>query len=95
MEIVWTDNSKNTFYELVDYFGEYWEDKQYLNFKQRTLSLLDNISKNPKMFSEFKGDIRKAVLLEKISIFYRAKNDKIILITFWHNKQSLNKLKLN
>ena len=57
MEIVWTDNSKNTFYELVDYFGEYWEDKQYLNFKQRTLSLLDNISKNPKMFSEYRDDI--------------------------------------
>ena len=32
MEVVWTDNAKHTFYELVDYFGEYWEDKQFINF---------------------------------------------------------------
>ncbi len=94
MEIIWTANSKITFYELVDYFGQYWEEKQYLNFKQRVLQLLNNISKNPEMFKIYNNGVRVAVWLEKISLFYVVKNDKIYLITLWHNRQSLNTLML-
>lgn len=46
------------------------------------------------MFKIYNNGVRVAVLLEKISLFYVVKNDKINLITFWHNRQSLNTLML-
>ena len=91
MDIVWTNNTKITFYELTAYFGEYWQQKQYFNFEMRVLALLENISQNPKMFKGYKNDIRKAILLDKISLFYTVENNINYIL---HNKQSLNKLKL-
>jgi len=54
------------------------------------------ILENPRLFqsSGIKKDLRRVVILKHNTLYYRLKEDKIEIISFFSNRQNPNKRKL-
>ncbi len=94
--IVWSDPAKKDYWQNIDYLLENWTEKQAENFIDTVYNVLDIISNNPKTFAktEYKN-IRSAIVVKQIRLFYRIKNGNIVeLVRFWNNYQNPEKLNL-
>ena len=87
MVTIWTTTAEKSYYELIIYFSEYWGKRQFENFKFQTLDLIKKIEKNPAPFPKYNEEVRKCILLEKIALYYRHKeeNNRIEILLFRHN----------
>ncbi len=65
-------------------------------FVRKTDKLLSQIAENPEICLAIEGkeDVRKGVVTNQTSVFYRIKDKFIQLITFWDNRRNPDKLKL-
>ena len=88
MEIYWTHKAKITFFNNVTYLENYWNDQVAENFENETLRVLEIIEKNPHI-GRYDEDFGCNIILivKQIYLLYEPQNDKIILLTFWDNRQ--------
>ncbi len=97
MKLSWTPTSRHTFFSILEYLGKKWSEKEIGNFIYEVESVTKQISENPYMFkvSKIKRNVRKAIITEHNSLFYRIKPRKkeIELLTFWDNRQNPAKSK--
>ena len=88
MEIIWSDEAKKTFKNNVKYLKKYWSQKEVDSFVFEAFRTLEIIKKMPhigRYDNYFQCNI--LVIVEQISLFYDIKDNKIILLTFWDNRQ--------
>ncbi|NOR74901.1 MAG: hypothetical protein GQ525_07060 [Draconibacterium sp.] len=97
MEISWTPKAKNDYTLILNYLLSNWGSKEVNKFITQTNKVLKLIELNPQMFIESskKRNVRKGFVTKHNSIFYQIKprKKKIILLTFWDNRQNSNDLK--
>jgi plasmid stabilization system protein ParE len=89
LKIKWTKEARLTYYSVLHYLQEEWSDNEVIDFVDRTDKLILIISKQPYIYkaSSYK-QIRQAVIGKQNSLFYLVKNEEIILLTFWGNRQN-------
>ena len=96
MKILWTPTARKTFFSIIDYLAENWSEKEILSFTGKVDRVLTRIQKNPELFIASKGDssIRRGLVVKQITLIYRIVTEKseIHLLTFWDNRQNLEKL---
>jgi len=96
--IVWSDKSKKTYADIIEYLNFKWTEKEIHHFIFRTDSLIEKITGNPYLFQQYKTDplTRQAVLHENVILIYQisAEGDTVNLLTFWSTRQNPKKLKL-
>ena len=88
MEIVWSDEAKRTFKNNVNYLKNHWSKKEVDKFVFEALHTIEIIKTMPhvgRYDDYFQCNI--LVVVEQISLFYDIETDKIILLTFWENRQ--------
>jgi hypothetical protein len=87
--IRWTAEVVKTYEAIILYLQNEWSDKEVTEFANRVNRLLITISNHPYLFKASKyRSIRKAVIGKQNTLFYFIRNDEIILLTFWDNRQS-------
>lgn len=94
-DIFWTPNALKELAQTIKYLENNFSEKEIKKLANKIESTLLLISKNPNLFPISENrNIHKAVLLKYNSMYYRIKNDKIEILSFFSNRQSPDKKKL-
>ncbi len=95
--ILWSYEAIKTFDTNVKYLSDNWTEKEIKSFLKQTKDIFIRIQRYPEMYApSLKAvGVRKVAINKYIIWFYRyySSSDKIILLTFWHNKQNPARMK--
>ena len=94
--IRWTDNALKELAETIAFLETNWTEKELRKLSNALDKTLNLISQNPYLFqsSDFKKNIRRAVILSLNSLYYKIKDQDVEIISFFSNRQSHTKRKL-
>jgi plasmid stabilization system protein ParE len=94
--ILWTDNALSELSETIEYLEENWTEKEIENFANELEHTIELISKSPEMFqsSKKKKGIRRAVVMNLNSLYYRKRKDSVEILSFFANRKDPNDLKI-
>jgi len=88
MDIIWTDEAKNSYKIIIANILENWNIEIVLKLESEVDSLLNNLSNNkhlcPKSSQEKK--LRRCVVSKQTSLLYEIKGSSIYLISFFDNR---------
>lgn len=89
MIVEWSAKAKGSYESLLDYLLSEWSEKEAENLTLEVSKVLLMISIYPKIFKSFKNEnIRLALITKHTSLYYKIYPEKIILVTFWDNRQN-------
>ena len=78
----------------LSYLKNNWPKISLLNFLDKEEKTINLIKNNPDFFPLWKENlnIRKAIIVKQITLFYEVKNNIIEILLFWNNYQNPKKL---
>ena len=94
MKIVWTKRAQLSFDQIVDFLQNEWSVNSAIRFVQKTNHFLEILKKHPYIGSAepVKKDLRSFVLTRQTIVFYRIKDeDIIVLLKFFDARQDPSK----
>jgi plasmid stabilization system protein ParE len=96
LKIVWSKRASVKFDQIVSYLTDEWGGKSAKKFIGRVFDFLEILSEFPEIGSveNKEKNIRGFTIIKQVNLYYRIKNDKIILILFFDNRQNPKKKKL-
>ncbi|RLD63591.1 MAG: type II toxin-antitoxin system RelE/ParE family toxin [Bacteroidetes bacterium] len=87
MKIIWSNQAKFSYEEIIDFILEQWPTDIALDFENKTNNLLDKLKKNIKLCpNSKKKQLRKCVIHKNTSLIYKIVKPNIELITFIDNR---------
>lgn len=94
-EIFWTENALLELNETYQYLKENFSNTEIEKLSNKIELIQRLISSNPKLFpfSEFKG-VRRAVVKKFNTLYYRIKDERIEVLSFYNNRKDSKKRKL-
>ena len=90
LEIVWSSRADKKFDKILEYLVKEWGNKVTKLFVKKVYDFLDILSEFPEigtLENKEKG-IRGFVIIKQVSIFYIIRNNRIIILNFFDNRQS-------
>ncbi|HMP29502.1 MAG TPA: type II toxin-antitoxin system RelE/ParE family toxin [Saprospiraceae bacterium] len=96
LKIFWTDNALKELQNTIEYLQEHWSEKELRSLAHNLEKTLELISNNPNIFqsSEYKKDIRRAVVMKLNTLYYRVNGNTVEFISFFSNRQNPIRRKL-
>jgi plasmid stabilization system protein ParE len=93
-KVIWSKFAVKDYSQNVDYLLKEWTLTDAQEFANNAENIINIISKMPESFplSDYKN-VRKATVCKQISLLYKINKTEIILLRFWNNKQSPQKIK--
>ncbi|MBI1288258.1 MAG: type II toxin-antitoxin system RelE/ParE family toxin [Flavobacteriales bacterium] len=93
--IIWSPEAATDYQSNIEFLLIRWTEREAAHFIAVTNEILNLIENNPHAFrSVGYKQVRAAVILPQITLFYRVEeNGAIELIRFWNNYQNPQKLK--
>ncbi|MEM0518189.1 MULTISPECIES: type II toxin-antitoxin system RelE/ParE family toxin [Aequorivita] len=94
MNLIWTENAEETFYEILLYISTEFSERNAQKFYDESHKMLERIALEPYLFSvSEKKSIRKAVIHKYTTLFYfvDTETDTIYLFSFFDTRQNPNK----
>jgi plasmid stabilization system protein ParE len=95
LEIKWSKRADQKFDKIIDYLSTEWGNHTTKTFVQKVYDFLDLLLFYPEIGSienEERG-IRGFSVSKQINIFYRLKNNTIIILDLFDNRQSQTRKK--
>ncbi len=95
LKIYWNKRAERKFLKTIDYLKDEWGEKASDEYLLRVFEIIDLISKFPEMGTmEVKErNIRGFVITKQVTLFYKVRNDKLLILNFFDNRQNPNKKK--
>ncbi len=95
MNVFWSEPAVKDYKLILEYLINEWGEKVAIDFIDKIDSFIEVITINPKIFplTDF-NNIRKAVIVPQISLYYIEDINTLIIIRLWDNRQSPEKLNL-
>lgn len=95
-QVYTTKAAEISYYEITDYLLDNWGYTEYEKLESQVLKIIQAIEHNPEMYpiADKHRNVRKAILLNVISMYYRILEDRIEVLLFWHNSRNPSSLKL-
>ena len=88
LAVNWTDEAQETFDGIVELIDQKWGYKSAVEFVSNVQRVIHLISVQPYMFKEVSiPDCRQVVVTKQTSMFYTIRNDSIIILFFYDNRQ--------
>ena len=89
-------NAQISLDEIIEYTKNNWGKSELHGLKKRIQNLFNVLQSNPCAFKihENNNRIRKAMLLDDISVFYEINDNTVDVLLFWHNSRNPENLKL-
>jgi len=93
LKIYWSIRADKNFDKLTDYLTEKWGEKVTVAFVKKVYEFLDILVELPEVgkIENKERNIRGFVIVKQITIFYKIKNNKIILLNFYGNQTNPKK----
>jgi len=94
--ILWTDFALIELERTIKYIEEQWTEKELRNLASKLEEMLSLLSRNPNLFqvSDIEKDIRRVVIINRNTLYYRIVKDHVEIISFFSNRQNPQKRKL-
>jgi plasmid stabilization system protein ParE len=88
-EIYWTEHALFELNETFEYLENEFSSKELQKLSIQIKLVTELISNNPELFpaSEYR-EIRRAVIMKFNTLYYRIKDEKIEVISFYHNRKN-------
>jgi plasmid stabilization system protein ParE len=89
LEIDWSSRADKKFDKILEYLVKEWGNKVTTSFVKKVYDFLDILSEFPEigtLENKEKG-IRGFVIIKQVSIFYIIRNNRIIILNFFDNRQ--------
>lgn len=93
MNVLFTQRAEKTYNSILEFIAKEWGNAVSLAFEQKTIDFVSILSEFPEMGSlevEKKG-IRGFQLTYNTKVFYRIKENTIIILVFFGTRQSPKK----
>ncbi len=93
LKIVWSKRASKRFDDIVSFLVNEWGEKSAKDFIINVFDFLETLSEFPEIGSleNKEKNIRGFTLLKQVNLYYRVKDDTIILIIFFDNRQNPKK----
>ena len=90
LTIYWTKQADQKFDQILKYLEEEWGDKVTRAFVRKVYDFLDILSEFPEIgtLENAERNIRGFVIVKQLTVFYKIKDDTIILLSFFDNRQN-------
>ncbi|MES2808418.1 MAG: type II toxin-antitoxin system RelE/ParE family toxin [Bacteroidota bacterium] len=87
--IIWNRRASNNFNSIISYLQGEWGDTVTRNFVRRAYEVIDLLALNPEIgkIEHFEKQIRAFVITKHNTLFYRIDADKLVLLSFFDNRQ--------
>ncbi|MEX0719262.1 MAG: type II toxin-antitoxin system RelE/ParE family toxin [Balneolaceae bacterium] len=91
-KIKFTDEARKNYSSIKKYFDEFGT-KVTNNFRQRLNQCFQLLEQNPNLFPLFdnQNQIRKAVLIKEVSVFYEIVKKEVHILAIINNRKKLPK----
>ena len=95
LEIYWTKRAEEKFDKLLQYLIEEWGESVAKAFTKKVYDFLDILSEFPEIgtIEHKEKRIRGFTIVKQVSLFYIIRGNRIILLSFFDNRQSTKKKK--
>lgn len=89
LEIFWSKKADQKFDSIIDYLEKEWGEHTTSLFVKKVYDFLDLLSEFPEIGTLEKKSInvRGFVIVKQITIFYQIRDEKIIILNFYDNRQ--------
>jgi plasmid stabilization system protein ParE len=96
LEILWTKRAEKKFDQILIYLLDEWGEKVTKAFVRKVYDFLDILSEFPEIGSveNISKNIRGFTIIKQVSIFYKVKDNQIIILLFFNNRQNPRKKRL-
>ncbi len=93
-KIYWSEEAVRNLDEILIYLNSRWTSKEINKFKNKLAKQLELIGHNPLLFpvSQYKPELRKAVLTRQTTIYYQLRDDTVYLAYLFVNKKDISKI---
>ena len=93
LKIYWTKRAEKSFENIIDFLLEEWNEKVAENFTKKVFDFLNILSEFLEIGSieNSEKEIRGFNIIKQVILFYRVKENKIILLKFFNNRQNPKK----
>ena len=90
LTIYWSKRADNKFDKIISYIDEEWGEVVARAFVKKVYDFLDILVEFPEIGSieHPEREIRGFVIVKQLTLFYKIKEDKIILLNFFDNRQN-------
>lgn len=89
LEVFWSKQADVRFDNILDYLKEKWGEKTVSSFVKKVYDTIGIIAIFPEIgaVEQINSNIRGLVVIKQISIFYQIRDNKIIILNFYDNRQ--------
>lgn len=96
LNIVWSKRASLKFDQIIIYLLNEWGENAAKEFIGKVFDFLDILAEFPEIGSleNKEKNIRGYTIIKQVNLFYRIKENNIILIIFFDNRQNPKKKKL-
>ena len=93
LEIVWSTKADKRFDKIIDYLFTNWGEITTKNFIQKVFNFIDILKEFPEIgtIENKEYDIRAFTIVKQINIFYQVRENQIIILDFYDNRQNITK----
>ena len=90
LDIFWTKRASKKFDSVLLYLEEEWDETATRAFVKRVYDFLSILSEIPEIGSveHVERKIRGFVIVKQLTVFYKVREDKIIILNFFDNRQN-------
>jgi plasmid stabilization system protein ParE len=95
LEIYWSKRAEKQLDEILLYLQNEWGENVTKNFAKKIYNFLDLLSKYPNLgtIENKEKQIRGFPIVKQVNLFYKIDNERIILLSFFDNRQDPQKIK--
>lgn len=96
LTVYWTKRADKKLASITDYLNQEWGENVVRKFIKTIDDFLDILVEFPEIGSleNSQKNIRGFVIVKQLTLFYRIKNNKIIILNLFDNRQSPKKRNL-
>jgi plasmid stabilization system protein ParE len=89
LEIVWTRKAAIDFNDIQDYLFSTWGESSVKKFTNKVFNFLELLSEFPLIgtMENKESNIRGFVIVKQLTLFYQVRDNRIILLRFYDNRQ--------
>lgn len=93
MQVVWTEQAEHTLTRLLEYLEVTWGEAVARAFAERALAYVELVGRSPRLFPQCGiDDVRRCLIHPNTSLYYVVKTDKVVLLSFFDNRQDPDSL---
>ena len=89
LEIFWSKQADKKFDSILDYLKLEWGESSLKIFVKKVFDFLDTLKDCPEIgtVENKELNIRGFVIIKQVTVFYQIRDNKIILLNFYDNRQ--------